>query len=211
MQIELDNNIITVEIIRKNNKNIYFRFKDDLKLYVSCNKFVSKNKIIELVNANKKSILKMYEHAKKLNEVKNDFYYLGDKYEIVYQNDVKKIYFDNNKIFTKDDKMLNDFLKGECQKIFLKRVNDLSHLFNDLPDFKVKIRSMKTRWGVCNKSNNTITLNSELIKKEITLLDYVIIHELCHFKHPNHSKAFWNEVSIYYPYYKLARKKLREV
>ncbi len=211
MQIELDNNIITVEIIRKNNKNIYFRFKDDLKLYVSCNKFVSKNKIIELVNANKKSILKMYEHAKKLNEVKNDFYYLGDKYEIGYQNDVKKIYFDNNKIFTKDDKMLNDFLKGECQKIFLKRVNDLSHLFNDLPDFKVKIRSMKTRWGVCNKSNNTITLNSELIKKETTLLDYVIIHELCHFKHPNHSKAFWNEVSIYYPYYKLARKKLREV
>ena len=53
---------------------------------------------------------------------------------------------------------------------------------------------MKTRWGVCNRSNNTITLNSELLKKEITLLDYVIVHEMCHFKHPNHSKDFWNEV-----------------
>ena len=70
---------------------------------------------------------------------------------------------------------------------------------------------MKTRWGVCNRSNNTITLNSELLKKEITLLDYVIVHEMCHFKHPNHSKDFWNEVSKYYPYYKLARKKLKEV
>ena len=68
---------------------------------------------------------------------------------------------------------------------------------------------MKTRWGVCNRGNNTITLNTELLKKDIDLLDYVIIHELCHFYEPNHSANFWNWVAKYYPNYKEARKRLR--
>ena len=69
---------------------------------------------------------------------------------------------------------------------------------------------MKTRWGVNNLSNKTITLNSELLKKEIDLLDYVIIHELCHFYEANHSSRFWEHVSKYYPKYKEARRRLRE-
>ena len=68
---------------------------------------------------------------------------------------------------------------------------------------------MKTRWGVNNRGNNTITLNTELLKKEIDLLDYVIIHELCHFYEANHSSRFWAHVEKYYPKYKEARKRLR--
>ena len=68
---------------------------------------------------------------------------------------------------------------------------------------------MSTRWGVCNRARNIITLNTELLKKEITLLDYVIIHELCHFYEGNHSKNFWHLVSLAYPNYKEARKKLK--
>jgi len=82
-------------------------------------------------------------------------------------------------------------------------------MFNDLPEFKLRIRYMKTRWGVCNKSSMSVTLNSELIHKDVALIDYVIIHELCHFKYMNHSNAFWKEVEKYYPYYKLARKRLK--
>ena len=82
-------------------------------------------------------------------------------------------------------------------------------MFNDLPDFKLRIRKMKTRWGVCNKSSMSVTLNTELIHKDVTLIDYVIIHELCHFKYMNHSASFWKEVEKYYPYYKLARKRLK--
>ena len=82
-------------------------------------------------------------------------------------------------------------------------------LFEDLPKFKLRIRRMKTRWGVCNKSSMTVTLNTELIHKDVTLIDYVIIHELCHFKYMNHSESFWTEVEKYYPYYKLARKRLK--
>ncbi len=67
---------------------------------------------------------------------------------------------------------------------------------------------MKTRWGVCNRASNTVTLNTNLIKYDISKLDYVIIHELSHFIHFNHSKAFWLTVSKYCPNYKIIRKEL---
>ena len=68
---------------------------------------------------------------------------------------------------------------------------------------------MTSRWGVNNVKKHIITLNSELIKKDISLIDYVIIHELCHFYEGNHSERFWHQVSLRYPNYKEARKRLR--
>ena len=69
---------------------------------------------------------------------------------------------------------------------------------------------MKSRWGVCNYVKKTVTLNSELIKYERSIIDYVIVHEFSHFTHYDHSTAFWALVSTYYPDYKKARKELRE-
>lgn len=60
------------------------------------------------------------------------------------------------------------------------------------------IRNQKTRWGSCS-SRGTISLNWRLIKCPATIRDYIIIHELCHLKHFNHSKVFWKTVRDYYP------------
>ena len=68
---------------------------------------------------------------------------------------------------------------------------------------------MTSRWGVCNSGSMSVTLNTKLITKPIHLIDYVIIHELCHFKHMNHSKEYWKYVESIYPYYKKARKELK--
>ena len=69
---------------------------------------------------------------------------------------------------------------------------------------------MTSRWGVCNRKNNSITLNLELIKKDIRYADYVIVHELCHFIEFNHSKRFWDIVNKYSPDYKDIRKEMRD-
>ena len=69
---------------------------------------------------------------------------------------------------------------------------------------------MRQKWGYCNKRDELITLNLELIKYDVDEIDYVIIHELCHFIHFNHSKQFWECVSKYKPNYKTNRKILRE-
>ena len=117
----------------------------------------------------------------------------------------------NNIIYCKYEKMLNKWLKKEMTNLFLKRLDYNYNLFTEsIPYPKLKIRNMKTRWGVCNRKNLTVTLNSKLIEYELDKLDYVIIHELSHLVHFNHSASFWQTVSKYCPNYKTIRNELKD-
>lgn len=74
---------------------------------------------------------------------------------------------------------------------------------------RISIRNQKTRWGSCSIDGN-LNFHMMLVTMPDEIRDYVIIHELCHRKHMNHSTEFWNEVSKYDPEFKLHRKWLRE-
>lgn len=210
MQVVFNDNLVDVEIIKKNNKNIYFRFNDG-KLVITCNRLASEKYLRDLIEKNKKALTKMY--LKSIEEKENNafFNYLGEQYTILYDESVKSVTFYNDTVITRNEKMLDKFYNEQVKNVFTERVEKLSVLFDDIPAFSLRFRKMKTRWGVNNVTNKIITLNTELLKKEISLLDYVIIHELCHFYEPNHSSKFWAQVEKRYPYYKLARKKLRSV
>lgn len=208
ISIELNNEEVTCKIKRKSIKNVYFKWQGDI-LAVSCPNRYTDHGVKKLLQENKDGIIKLRMRTPKSTLKENEMYYLGDKYKIIYDGK-SSVHFRGDEIISKDDKELNKFLQNECINIFTNRINSLKKQFDDLPEFKLRIRKMKTRWGVCNKGSWSVTLNSDLIKKDVTLIDYVIIHELCHFKHMNHSKEFWNEVEKYYPYHKLARKRLRE-
>ncbi len=208
MQITLDNQIINISIIKKNNKRIYFRYKDDNILYIYVHPSIKEKKIIQIINDNKDSILKLINNNINHQEDENYFYYLGKKYEIIY-SDIDGILYDEGTIFIKDHKTLEKYFLSEVKRIFKNRVEEIKTMFADIPEFTLKFRKMKTRWGVCNCTNKTITLNTELLKRNIHLLDYVIIHEICHFYEANHSDKFWNHVKNYYPDYKKARKELK--
>jgi predicted metal-dependent hydrolase len=77
-----------------------------------------------------------------------------------------------------------------------------------LPYKNLTIRDQKTRWGSCSALKN-VNLNQKLIFLPPQLVDYVIIHELCHTQVLSHSSKFWELVSTYFPGYKEARKQLR--
>ncbi len=206
MKYTFDDIDIDVIIERKKIKNIYFRIKEDLKLYVSCGYLCSDKYIEKLLNVNKNSIIRMYNNMLNKVNVKNDIYYLGSKMNYIYGD---KIYIDGLNIYGPSVEDINNYLEKNSLSIFKNRLDRLMIQFDDLPKFRLRIRHMKTRWGVCNKSSMTVTLNTELIHKDVSLIDYVIVHELCHFKYMDHSKNFWLEVEKYYPYYKLARKRLK--
>lgn len=84
---------------------------------------------------------------------------------------------------------------------------DFSHL---LPaPGKVSVRKMKRRWGTCH-TGGAIWLNRELMKKAPELIDYVIIHELCHLVHHNHGKEYYELLGHILPGFRELRKKLQQ-
>lgn len=209
MKYKIQNKEYNVEIIHKNNKNTYIRIKEDETIYVTTSYLTTKKQIIKLLDNNIDSIIRMLENNKKKQEKKEMFYYLGNPYYVIYINSKLEIY--NDKIYVKDEKTLNRWLKKEIIKIYTERLNYWYNIYEEnIPYPKLKIRTMKTRWGVCNRRDNSVTLNSELIKYDLTKLDYVIVHELAHFVHFNHSSSFYNLVQKYIPNYKKIRKELKE-
>jgi predicted metal-dependent hydrolase len=75
---------------------------------------------------------------------------------------------------------------------------------------KISIRNQKTRWGSCSKKGN-LNYNYKIIHLPEDLADYIIVHELCHLKEFNHSKNFWDLVSIAVPDCRERRKKIRNI
>lgn len=211
MKIEIDNNMFDIVILKKRStRNTYIRVKDDLKIYVTCNYLTTNHYISNLINDNIDSIKKMIKRQINLKNKMNDFYYLGKKYDIVYTND-NKLILGESKVFIGNDVDINKWYKNEAELIFKNELDKMynNYLYN-IPYPSLAIRTMKSRWGVCNTKNKKITLNLELIKRNLECLDYVIIHELSHLIHPNHSISFWNCVLENMPDYKRIRKELKD-
>ncbi len=209
MEYKINDKKYNVIIEKKNNKNTYIRVKDDLNIYVYTNYFVSKRQIINILDNNINEIQKMINKVNETKNNENEFYYLGKKYNIILMK-VNQVELINDNIYTTDLKMLEKWLKDEIINIYKNRLEVIYNLFEEnIPYPNLKIRKMKSRWGVCNRKNNNVTLNSDLIKFEIEKLDYVIVHELSHFVHFDHSKAFWSVVEKYCHDYKRIRKELR--
>ncbi len=207
----LDKDYLVI-IEKKNNKNLYIRITEDLKIKITCNYLFTKLSIKKVLEDNRQSIEKMIDKQIKKNETNKREYnnLLGKKLNIIYK-EVKRPIYDSGVITVKDDAMLNNWYKKYAKDVFKKYLDEAYYVFDEkIPYPIIKVRSMKTRWGVCNKRDNSVTLNLELIKKDPEYLNYVIVHELSHFIHFDHSRAFWHVVEKYCPDYKTVRKKLKE-
>ncbi len=211
MEFKIEENIYPVEIIRKKNKNTYIRVKSGKIISVTTNRWVSERQIETLLKENVEALKKMIIKCQKEDDKKENFYILGTKYDIIIVSGIDSIEISGNKIFTPTKRKLALWYKSEMKKLFEEHLMFWYEQFEEsIPKPKLKIRTMKTRWGVCNIKDNSVTLNSRLMEYDSTKLDYVIIHELSHFRHFNHSRDFWALVSKYCPNYKGIRKALRE-
>ncbi len=211
MEVLIDDKVYKVNVIRKNNRNTYLRVKSDLGIYITTNYLMPNYEIERFIRENISSIKRMIDRQVRKNIKNESFYYLGNKYDIVICNSIKKITFDDDHVFINNKKKLDKFLKDETVRVFNERLKINYDKFEErIPYPILKIRKMKAKWGYNRKNDNIVMLNSELIKYSIDEIDYVIIHELCHFLEFNHSRNFWNYVKKYKPNYKENKKVLKE-
>lgn len=210
MEIIIDQQIYPVIINRKSIKNIYLRFKDN-QIYISANRLVSDRQIGSFIEENQTQISKL-AHRHQIKKSKADgLYLLGRQYELIINNSIKEVIIENDQIYAKSLNSFNQWLKQFIIDNFSKRMEVCYNNFNQkIPYPTLKIRKMTSRWGVCHHGKQTVTLNTELIKYPSQVIDYVIIHELCHFIHPHHQKPFWELVAVYVPDYKKIRQQLKE-
>ncbi len=209
-EYKLDGKKYNVEMVIKNNKNTYIKVKEDLTIYVTTNMFTTKRMVKNLLDEQQDFLRKVISKMKNRNEKENEFYYLGEKYDII-KVPFDKLEIDDYKIYVSDEKELQKWLKKKTLEVFEERLNYCYQLFEEnIPFPKLKIRKMKTRWGVCNRRDLSVTLNSKLIRYNTFIIDYVVIHELSHLVHFDHSKEFWQTVEKYMPNYKKAVKVLKE-
>ncbi|WP_374076088.1 M48 family metallopeptidase [Bdellovibrio bacteriovorus] len=105
-------------------------------------------------------------------------------------------------------KEIRHFYKREAVSFLSERVLYWSEQMNLKPS-QVKFREQRTRWGSCS-SKKIINLNWRLIVFTQEIIDYVIVHELAHLQHMNHSDRFWSLVEKYVANYKDIMKSLKE-
>lgn len=101
------------------------------------------------------------------------------------------------------EKMIEPEEVERLEEIVRTKIEKYAILLKVMPN-KVRIKEIKYAWGSCS-SNRNITISKKLAKKEEKVIEYVVLHEMCHLRYMNHSKEFWNLVESYLPEYKTYR------
>ena len=210
----------TPQIIRSNRKTLSLEINENADLivraphrvsYVQIQKFISEKSVWidnkkRLINAQLKDNLNYISSSQYL--------YLGSMYPVKIDNDIESISF-NGEMFTVTNVngkimglTLKSWYKKRFKEIALPRLSYFSDKHN-LAFNQVRVKEQKTLWGSCSSKNN-INLNYLLIMAPMKVIDYVIVHELVHTIHKNHSSKFWQKVETIIPNYKETRYWLKE-
>lgn len=205
---------ICYEISRKSVKNINLRVRRDGSVYLSLPYFVAYRQADDFVVKNADFIFSALEEIKEKSEKDADSaFYLGKKIEIVPTPLCKKEGEINGSRLLlclpadcgDEDlaKALRAWQKRQAEVIFSEALDRAYGRFCskglDVPNPKLVIRSMTTRWGSCTAGKGKVTLSLQLIEKPFACIEYVACHELAHFLVQNHSEIFYKVLDLVMP------------
>lgn len=213
--ISLNDNNYLVKLFDKKMKTI--RLRIDNNVIIVSGYHLSIDKANEFIYRHQDWIIKKITIANKsssnlrIDDYNNFkiFYLLGEIIDIKMNDDYYQIGNDSFKkpkkfnILTEQKKLRDYYLDYVIRRYeYYKNIFGYSN--------SIIYKDMKSRYGYCNINRNLICLSKRLIHLPTHLIDYVIVHEFCHFKYPNHQREFYLEVSKYYPSFKEAKKELKK-
>lgn len=143
------------------------------------------------------------------------FLFIGEKYplKMVEELDVPLLFAENhlflaNKNREKAEQIFTHWYREMALQIITKRVDLYAKNFR-LKHTKIRVSNAQKRWGSCS-SKNSLRFAWKLIMAPLPVIDYVVIHELSHLEHKNHSRKFWTSVQTIMPEYKKCEKWLKK-
>lgn len=219
---------IEYDIIYSNRKTLEISVKAPDIVTVRCPNHLNEDEIEKSVRNRGRWIIEKLYLLSKVNTIPinreyvpgESFLYLGRNYSlrIVVDEGLKK---PEVKLFrgrfiintpAKDEELMKSAMeawyKEKAKKTIEERVKYYSKYFKIKPN-KVKIKAQKSRWGSCT-SKNDLLFNYKLIMAPSPVLDYVVVHEMCHMEHKDHSRNFWNRVKSILSDFEERRRWLRE-
>lgn len=240
MQINYNSETIQLHIIRSKRKTVCLSVNKDGSLTVKAPlRYPTDREIADFVEQKIDWIIKQREIQQDREDMRlvrrfetdYSFPYLGEerlvemrpgkKTKISYENGTIMIetpYYEvlqvdyeaeeNKVVIEKLQSDLKKWYKKQAAAYITKRVDHYKDIIGVTVN-SVSIKSRKSQWGSCD-SNGDITFSWRLVMARPEAIDYVVIHELCHRKHMDHSRAFWNQVQKYMPDFKEQKKWLEE-
>jgi len=213
--------MIAPQIIRSNRKTLSLSINENADLVVRAPYFASYDEIQKFISEKsawidkKHRLIKAHLKDNENQHSRSQCLYLGSLYPVkIDNNSIEPISF-NGQMFTINNEnretislLLKSWYKKRFMEVALPRLSYFSNKYN-LKVNQVRVKEQKTLWGSCSSKNN-INLNYLLIMASMKVIDYVIVHELVHTIHKNHSAKFWQKVEIIMPKYKEARYWLKD-
>lgn len=203
-----------VKIVRKDVKNITLKVRPNGEAILTTPKAASDEHIKFIIKkrakwiAKKREFFASFKTPQKEYVSGEDFRYLGRSYRLkVVQSKEERVKLQRGylELFVKDksdlkrkENLIYEWYHEKATLYFFNILQEFNKIVKQ--DIKsVKIRQMKTRWGSCNPYKSYINLNIELIKKPRVCIEYVVFHELAHLLYHDHSKKFYDYLTLYMP------------
>ena len=231
--LSIDDNKISYTLTRSRRRTIQIAIKDSCEVQVSAPRYLSYQDIEGFILKKSNWVLrKLAEQRlacanlqKRRYTDGQQFLFLGKKYPVrVAERDISKsmMAFDNNQwnfdvpqgvspleceLLIKDNLMA--WYQDQAKEVLGMRLLHFARRMALHPR-KIVIKTQKHLWGSCNYKKKSIHLNWRLILSPMDVIDYVVVHELCHLFVPNHSKRFWQKVAEILPDFNKHRQWLKE-
>lgn len=213
-QIEYANEVIEFIVKRKKVKNVNLNVKPDMTIEVTANERVPMDFISDFVKSKGSWILKNVGQFKEVLPEKRSereyvsgetYRYLGKQYRLRVEKATDEemvkyfrgfiyLYVKDTDNLARKAKLLEEWYRTKAKKTFNESLEKMYPIVKKYGIEKpgIDIRLMKARWGSALTDKNIILLNTELIKAPKYCIDYVVLHELIHFKYNNHSENFYD-------------------
>ena len=205
-------------IIKSKRKSLSIAVLPNMKVKVRAPLKATEKFIFEVIEEKTPWILKKLAFFEEfgIKKENNKILFLGKNLQLIFQvSENKSVTIKEEEIIIlgkNPEKVFEDWLKAKVNEVFSNYLEECYSIFSKYFNYKkpiLKIRKMKSRWGSLS-SLGIITLNFHLIKTPPECLHYVIMHELCHLKHQNHSCKFRELETFFVPNAKELNKKLKQ-